>query len=194
MLAGKRELSRKATYEDLCKVPDRFVSELLDGELYVSPRPAIPHANAEIVIGHDVFGRFGRPPGGDSPDGWWILFEPELHFGQNVLVPDVAGWRRERMPVLLPTAHIEMPPDWVCEILSPHTAAMDRLKKMRIYARAEVSFAWLVDPLARTVEVFRRHGEFWTRIAAHGDDEHAALEPFASATFDLETWWLPQQL
>jgi Uma2 family endonuclease len=119
-----------ATYEDLKRVPDNMVAEILDGELITTPRPASPHAHAASTIGIDVGGPFSRDTGGSGgPGGWWILFEPELHLHGDVLVPDIAGWRRERMPRLPNVAAFELPPDWVCEVLSPRTARTDRTRR-----------------------------------------------------------------
>ncbi|MGE0682703.1 MAG: Uma2 family endonuclease, partial [Candidatus Binatia bacterium] len=112
---------RRATYEDLLKVPDILIAEILDGELITSPRPASPHARAASVLIQDV-GPFDRQTGGPGgPGGWWILFEPELHLDADILVPDLAGWRRERMPVLRDMPYFAQAPDWVCEVVSPST-------------------------------------------------------------------------
>src|SRR3954468_4688276 len=132
---------RPATYEDLCALPDHVIGELIAGELIASPRPSIPHSRASSVLSDDLGGPFDRGRGG--PGGWWILFEPELHLGADVLVPDLAGWRRERMPVLRNVAYFELAPDWVCEVVSPSTARVDRVRKVPIYAREGVSHLWL---------------------------------------------------
>src|SRR5512143_1972180 len=136
-------VGRRATYEDLLKVPDTMVAEIIDGELYATPRPASPHANAASGIAGDLRGPFHRAPNGPGqPGGWWILFEPELHLGRDVVVPDIAGWRHEKMPVLANVAHFDQAPDWACEVVSPTTAGMDRVRKMRIYARESVGHLW----------------------------------------------------
>src|SRR5213596_704533 len=111
-------VKRNATYDDLCALPDHMVAELIDGDLFASPRPASPHALASSMLGAALIGGFGgEPRGAGVPGGWWILFEPELHFGQNVLVPDLAGWRRERLPAIPDAAALALPPDWACEIV-----------------------------------------------------------------------------
>src|SRR5262245_41705129 len=113
------------------KVPDTMVAEIIDGELFISPRPASPHAYAASVIFGDAFGMFGRPPGDPAGSGgWWLLFEPELHLRDDVLVPDIAGWRRQRMPEVPNVAAFTQPPDWVCEVISPSTGTIDRARKM----------------------------------------------------------------
>jgi Uma2 family endonuclease len=181
---------RRATYDDLLKVPDLLVAEILDGELFTSPRPAVPHAHASSVLRGvlDPFDRRGGGPGGSG--GWWILFEPELHFGADVLVPDLAGWRRERMPVLHNVAYVELAPDWVCEVVSPSTARIDRVRKVPIYAREGVGHVWLVDPLQQTLEVFRLEGRRWVLMSTHGGAELVRSEPFEALELDLSRWWL----
>jgi Uma2 family endonuclease len=181
----------RATYDDILRLPDNVVGEIVGGELFVSPRPAIPHTVASSQIGVDIGGPFhGRHGGSRGPGGWWILDEPELHLGEDVLVPDIAGWRRARMPTAPTTAAIELPPDWVCEVISPSTAKLDRQWKMAVYARVAVRDLWLVDPIARTVEVFRLTGDGWNLAGVHGDDAKVRLEPFAEVELDLARWWI----
>lgn len=124
---------RRATYEELCQVPDHKVAEILDGELIVTPRPALRHASASSGLGGLLWGPFQG--GRSGPGGWWILDEPELHLADDILVPDLAGWRRERVPSIPDTAYMTLAPDWVCEVISPATERMDRSRKIRIYAR-----------------------------------------------------------
>jgi Uma2 family endonuclease len=178
---------RPATYADLLAVPDHLVAEILDGELYTSPRPAPRHADAGSGLGGALRGPFDRGRGG--PGGWRILFEPELHLGRDILVPDLAGWRRERMPRLPDEAFFAMPQDWVCEVLSPSTAAMDRVKKLAIYAREQVTHAWLVDPLAQTLEVLRLEGGRWTIVSTWAGATTVRAEPFDALELDLTLLW-----
>src|SRR5436189_2682935 len=144
---------RRATYDDLCRVPEHLVAEILDGELLVTPRPAPRHAQVGSALVTELHGAFGQGRGG--PGGWWILYEPELHLGEDVVVPDIAGWRRERLPALPETAYFTIAPDWICEVVSPSTASLDRVKKLNVYARERVPHAWLVDPIGQTFEVLR---------------------------------------
>src|SRR3990172_8280474 len=138
---------KAATYEDLLAVPDHMVAEILDGDLFAFPRPGFRHARAASTLGGDLQSRFDHPPGGgDTPGGWWILDEPELHLREDIVVPDVAGWRRERVPLLPDAPWFDVAPDWVCEVLSPSTETVDRGRKLRIYAREEVSHLWLLNP------------------------------------------------
>lgn len=181
---------RRATYEDLFALPDNVVGEIIEGELYASPRPASPRAFAGSAIGQDL-GPLSRLPGGaHGPGGWWILDEPELHFGADILVPDLAGWRQERMPAVPNVAYFELAPDWACEIVSPSTGRLDRVRKMPVYAREGVSFLWLVDPSTRTLEVYRLEGSRWLVLRALGGDDIAAVEPFAEIELEIGRWWL----
>jgi Uma2 family endonuclease len=178
---------RRATYEDLRAVPDRFVAEIIDGVLITNPRPALPHAQAATALGGELFGPFRRGKGG--PGGWILLVEPELHLSQNVLVPDLAGWRRERVPELPHQAAFDLAPDWVCEVLSPSTAALDRAQKVPIYARERVRHAWLVDPLAKTLEILRLAGENWMLVATFSGDGTVRAEPFDAIELELSALW-----
>jgi len=179
---------RPATYEDLVNLPDIQVGEIVDGELHASPRPAPLHALAETAIGDALRLPYHRGRGG--PGGWLILVEPELHLGADVLVPDWAGWRRSRMPAMPQTAYFPLAPDWVCEVLSPSTASLDRAKKLRIYAREGVCHAWLVDPIARTLEVLRLDGGRWTILATYVGDEVVRAEPFVEVELELASLWV----
>jgi Uma2 family endonuclease len=191
MVNGVDGARRRATYEDLLKVPENMVAEIIDGELYATPRPASPHANAASGIAGDVRGPFHREPDGPGqPGGWWILFEPELHLGPDVVVPDVAGWRRENMPALRNVAYFDQAPDWACEVVSAATAGADRVRKMRIYARESVGHLWLVEPLARTLEVYRLENGRWVVASTYGGSERVRAEPFEAVELELTRWWL----
>jgi Uma2 family endonuclease len=174
---------KPATYQDVLDAPEHLVAELLEGQLYTHPRPAPRHAEAVSVLGMDIGTAFHRGRGG--PGGWWILFEPELHLAANVLVPDLAGWRRERMPERPSTAFYGLAPDWACEVLSPSTARIDRVLKLTIYGRERVPHVWLVDPIARTLEVFRLDGAGYRLLVVHGGDAPVRAEPFDAIELDL---------
>lgn len=184
----KIELGRPATYDDLVALPEIVVGEIVDDELWSSPRPALRHSKAATILAGLLGPPFGWGNGG--PGGWQILFEPELHLGRHVLVPDLGGWRRERMPKLPETAYCPLAPDWVCEVLSPSTVQLDRLKKLRIYAENGVSFAWLVDPIARTLEVLSldEHGS-WTLNGTYGGSDVVRAVPFDAIELPLELLW-----
>lgn len=178
---------RRATYDELCQVPDHLVAEILDGELFATPRPALPHARTGSALGSELHGPFDQ--GRAGPGGWWILFEPELHLQQDVLVPDLAGWRRVRLPGIPNEPFMTLAPDWVCEVLSPSTERIDRLRKLRIYAREGVAHLWLVNPLQRTLEVFRLDESHWIVAAMHGGDEVVKAEPFEAISLELPRIW-----
>jgi Uma2 family endonuclease len=180
---------RPATYDDLVSLPEHLVGEIVQGELHASPRPAPPHAVAGSSLGVLVAGPYHHGRGG--PGGWWILYEPELHLGPDVLVPDWAGWRRSRMPSPpSDTAYFPLAPDWACEIVSPSTASLDRVKKLRAYGRERVAHVWLIDPLARTLEVLRLEGGRWTLVATHGGAETVRAEPFVEIDLPLPALWI----
>jgi Uma2 family endonuclease len=183
--AGKR-----ATYEDLQAVPSSMVAEILGGVLHVNPRPAAPHATASSVLGGELGPPFFHGRGG--PGGWVILDEPELHLGADpdVVVPDLAGWRRARMPEIPDTAFFTLAPDWVCEVLSPSTEAVDRGEKLALYARERVGYAWLVDPLIRTLEVFRLDGGGWRLVGTWHGDAGVRAEPFDAIELPLAALWV----
>jgi len=178
---------RPATYEDLVTLPDNLVAEIVNGELHASPRPAPRHAVAGAVIGGRLVPPYHEGRGG--PGGWWILYEPELHLGHDVLVPDWAGWQRTRMPGIPTTAYFPLAPDWICELISPSTALLDRAKKLAIYARERISFAWLIDPLARTLEVLTLERGRWTILATYADEQVVRAEPFTAIEIELKALW-----
>lgn len=184
-----RPTSRPGTYVDLLRVPDHLVAELVDGELYTTPRPAPRHADASSSLGGLLHGPFDRGRGGSG--GWRILFEPELHLGPDVVVPDLAGWRRARLPRLPDEAYFSLAPDWICEVLSPSTAALDRVKKLTIYARERVEWVWLIEPIAKTLEVLHREDARWLIASTHEDADVVRVPPFESLEFDLSTLWDP---
>jgi Uma2 family endonuclease len=185
------EKRRPATYADVLALPDGVSGEIIAGELVASPRPAPFHLQAEAAV-LDALGRpFQYASGG--PGGWWIIIEPELRLGIDPLfdplIPDVAGWRRERMPHLPEAATFGMTPDWICEVLSPRTEARDRAEKMPFYARAGVGHAWLVDPLLFTLEIFRLDDGTWRMVAVHRESVQVRAEPFDAVEIDLSRLW-----
>jgi len=173
--------------------PPEMVAEILNGELHVSPRPARPHTSAASGLGALLTMPFRYGEGG--PGGWVILDEPELHLGPrpDKLVPDIAGWRRERLPGAIggddAPAHYDLAPDWVCEVLSKSTRRIDKIQKMRIYAREGVRNVWHVDPVAQTLEIFRLEGNHWLLVDSVAGDERVRAEPFESFELKLALVW-----
>jgi Uma2 family endonuclease len=176
-----------ATYADIEALPPEQVGEIIGGALYVSPRPASPQAAASSALGEELGPPFKRGRGG--PGGWVILDEPELHLGADVLVPDLAGWRRARMPEMPHVAAFTLAPDWVCETLSPSTAVMDRSEKLPVYAREQVGRVWLVDPILRTLEVLHLDGATYRLVGTWHDDARVRAEPFDAIELDLAILW-----
>ncbi|WP_089724204.1 Uma2 family endonuclease [Candidatus Thiosymbion oneisti] len=177
----------QATYEDLLRVPVRLVAEIVNGRLVTHPRPAPRHLRASSSLGGALDGPFDKGHGG--PGGWWILDEPELHLGPHVLVPDLAGWRRTRLPALPETAWFELVPDWVCEILSPGTAAGDRVEKLPIYAEYGVNHVWLIDPQLHTLEALESDAGRWRLLTTLNGQDRVSLPPFDAIVFDLSLLW-----
>jgi Uma2 family endonuclease len=183
-----KPLKKGATYDDLREVPDHFVAEMFDGELYAFPRPAARDAHAASVLGGELMGPFHR--GRNGPGGWVILDEPELHFGNDVLVPDIAGWRRERMPTVLDEAYVTLAPDWICEVLSASTEKLDRGKKLRIYAREGVAHVWLVHPVLRTLEVLALSSGTMALVERHEGSGNIRAVPFEAIELELGALWI----
>ena len=185
MAASRSEaLARgRATYQDVLDAPAHQVAEIINGTLHTHPRPAPTHGEASSNLGFELGPPFGRGRGG--PGGWRIHFEPELHLGDEILVPDLAGWRRERMPELPDTAYFTLAPDWACEVLSASTRRVDLQEKRPAYAREGVAYLWLVDPADRTLEAFELRGGEWVLIACAKGDEPVSVRPFDAITFSL---------
>ncbi|WP_257458341.1 Uma2 family endonuclease [Archangium lipolyticum] len=179
---------REATYADLEELPPNCVGEIIEGELHVSPRPMPRHARATFRLGREL-DPFDRDAGEEGPGGWVLLYEPELHLGRAVLVPDLAGWRRERMPELPEEAAITLAPDWVCEVLSPSTAVLDRGQKQRSYAREGVQHLWLVDPAERSLEVYRLESGHWRPLTTQRGEVTVHAEPFEARALELGRLW-----
>lgn len=179
---------RRAGYADVLDAPRHMVAEVIGGELRLHPRPAKPHAAAASALGEELGPPFKRGRGG--PGGWILLGEPELHLGPDIVVPDLAGWRRERMPVLrADVPWFDLAPDWACEVLSASTAKQDRAEKLPFYAAHGVRHAWLVDPILHTLEVLRLENGRWSLLATHRDDAKVRAEPFDAIELDLSILW-----
>lgn len=181
-------LTRPATYEDLLRAPEHLIAEIVEGELHTAPRPSGPHARAISAIDRRIGTAFDDGNGG--PGGWWIAVEPEMYLGRDIFVPDLAGWRRERVEEFLSGAAWETPPDWVCEVLSPKTARFDRAVKLPEYTQHRVAWAWLVDPASQTLEIYRLVDGKWLLAATHAGDEIIRPAPFDAVDFPLGSLWL----
>ena len=175
-------------YEELERLPPGVTGEIIGGELYVSPGPRIVHSRAATRLTMQL-SPFDEGEGAAKPGGWVILFEPRLHLREDVLEPDLAGWRRERMPEMPDTVGTDLAPDWVCEVLSPSTETMDRKQKMAVYAREAVKHLWLVDPRRRTLEVYRLQDADWLKLGVHAGDAVVHAEPFEARPLKLASLW-----
>ena len=184
-------LRRPSLYEQLCALPDHLVGEIVNGALIASPRPRFRHGKVSGRLGTMLGGPFDFGVGG--PGGWWFLPEPELHFDSDVLVPDLAGWRRARMPEIPDVAFTSLAPDWICEVLSESTEVIDRGAKMPIYSRAGVRHAWLIDTNERALEVFRLESGALRQVASHRGSDPIRAEPFEAIELPLGALWLHEQ-
>lgn len=185
----EKDPSGPASYQDVLDAPPNMVAEVVYGALYTHPRPALPHARASSGLGAKLGDPFDYGQGG--PGGWWIVDEPELHLGEDIVVPDLAGWRRERMPEFPETAYCTAAPDWACEVLSPSTRVLDRGAKQAIYAREGVTHLWFVDPDERSLEAFELRGGNWVLRKRLTGDAPVSLPPFDAITFSLGDLWPP---
>ena len=184
---ARRRKTRRATYQDVLDAPLHKVAEVIAGTLHTHPRPAARHAWASSILGGSLVNPFSRGSGG--PGGWWIVFEPELHLGEDIAVPDLAGWRRETMPEYPDAAYFTVAPDWVCEVLSPSTRRLDQGGKRDLYAREGVRHLWFVDPDARTLEAFELREVHWLLLTTLVEDAPVSLPPFEAITFPLDALW-----
>jgi Uma2 family endonuclease len=183
----ERGQKRRATYQDVIDSPEHMVAEIIGGELRLSPRPGAPATVVASVIGQKLGHWFERRGGGTG--GWLILWEPELHLGDEIVVPDLAGWRRERLDVIPDEAFFTMPPDWVCEVLSKSTEKIDRTEKMPLYASFGVQYAWLIHPRRRMLEAFRLVNGAWSANGVYTVPDRAPIEPFDAIELDLAALW-----
>jgi Uma2 family endonuclease len=186
VVTDSKDGRRRATYEDVLNAPEHKVAEIIDGVLYLSPRPAMEHGVATTELVTELNAALKKARGG--PDGWFVI-EPELHFGDDVLVPDIAGWRQSRLPSAPTGPFITLPPDWLCETLSPSTAKLDRTKKLRVYARERVPHVWLVDPKRKTLEALKLRGSSWITRATYRAHERVREEPFEAVEIALALLW-----
>lgn len=177
---------RRATWEDLFDVPEGRVGEIVNGELRLLPRPAPPHVETASDLGGLLTPpfRFGR----GGPGGWVIVHEPELALLEDIRVPDLVGWRKERYerPARGPYT---VTPDWLCEVLSPSTAVTDRVEKLPLYARAGVPHVWLIDPLGFSLEVYRRVEEGYLLVLTTQGRATLRIPPFDAVEIELGLLW-----
>ena len=176
-----------ATYADLEAVSPHLVAEIIDGELMTHPRPSPRHGGTANALGHELTGPFQKGNGG--PGGWVFFVEPEIKFGGDILVPDIAGWRRERLSAYPERNYFEIAPDWLCEVLSGSTEKRDRTLKMRIYGTAGIPHIWLIDPRLQILEAFQNDGGRWKKIGDWNSADEVRAPPFDAISFSLADLW-----
>jgi len=184
---------KRATYEDLYNIPENMTGEIIDGELIVTPRPSRKHTYAASALDKEIGPPYQLGRGG-GPGGWIIIVEPEIQLGEHTMVPDLAGWKRERFPLEEDHNWISVAPDWVCEILSPGTTAVDKTVKMPIYAQHGVKHLWLIDPLAKTLDVFQLEAGRWMVAGLYAEADLVRAEPFPEVEINLTDLWLAEAL
>jgi len=180
---------KKATHDDLHKVPENMIGEIIDGEIIATPRPSRRHGYTTTALGVAIGGRyqFGQRGG---PGGWIFIIEPEIGLGNDILVPDLAGWKRDRFPREEGHNWISIAPDWICEVLSPRTFRKDKVVKMPLYAQHGVQYFWLIDPVAKTLDIFRLEAGRWVVAGLYAENDIARADPFPEVEVDLSFLWL----
>jgi Uma2 family endonuclease len=181
----------KTVYDQWLEVADIKIGEIIMGELHVNPRPGPAHANSASELLNQIRDPYQKGKGG--PGGWVILFEPELHLENDIFVPDIAGWVRERMPEMPQESFFNVTPDWICEVLSPSSAFVDRTKKMPLYDSLGVKYFWLVDPILKTVEVYKNESlqgvSRWFLLNTFSENSKVKAVPFDGIDIDLSYLW-----
>jgi Uma2 family endonuclease len=181
-----------ATYQDLLRLADDVRAEILAGDIVTAPAPLPKHSKAQRALG----GFIGRPFDDDhehgGPGGWWIFIEVDIQFAaHDVVRPDLSGWRRERLADPGEQRPIEVTPDWVCEVLSPSTAARDKVAKRKLYAKHGVRHYWIVDVDARTLEAFELRRGQWVLLDSYDDASAARIPPFEQVELAIGRLFLP---
>lgn len=177
----------RATYQDVLDAPDDKIAEVVNGVLHLSSRPRWKHQSVAGALHIELGARFRQGRG--NRGGWVLLPELELHLGDDILVPDLVGYRYEHLPIIEDVAFETLAPDWICEVLSRSTQSFDRVDKMASYAAAGVKHAWLIHPIRRTLEVFRLYRGKWRAVATHQGNERVHAEPFEALKLDLSLLW-----
>ena len=179
---------KPATYEDLYNIPENMIGEIISGELTVTPRPTPRHMNVVTILSEEIGPPYRRGRGG--PGGWIFLYETEIRLGEDIVVPDLAGWRKERFPTELKHNWIPVAPDWVCEVLSQSTFRTDKVRKMPLYAQHGVGHIWLIDPVAMTMDAFRLESGRWSLLASFSESDKVRVEPFQEIEINLGDLWV----
>lgn len=179
--------SKRATYADIEAAPEHLVAEIIYGELMTHPRPSMRHGATATALQISIGAPFQYGKGG--PGGWIFVVECEFKFGDDLLVPDVAGWRVENFPGEPERNYFESAPDWVCEILSASTEKRDRTLKSQIYGEAGIPHMWLIDPRLQVLEAFELLNSRWSKIGNWNSDDDVRAAPFDALSFSLADLW-----
>lgn len=174
-------------YAQIEALPRGVTGEILEpGVIRTLSRPAKPHrwAAKRILLG------LGEKDIGSGGTGWWIEVETEVRFGERLAVPDLSGWRVERVLELPNENPLTVMPDWCCEVLSPGTARDDKRLKLPLYAASGVPWLWLVDPALRLLEIYETMKGRPALAMTLAEDEKAAPPPF-DIPLEVGSWWLP---
>jgi Uma2 family endonuclease len=191
MASPQREL---ATYADLLALPEDTRAEILGGNMQLSPAPLPRHSKAQGSARRFLGGPFDDDDGRGGPGGWWIFVEVDVMLGpHDVVRPDLAGWRRDRLSQPGLKRPIDVVPDWVCEVLSPSTAARDRVTKRRLYAQAGIPFYWLIDPELRALEALALRDGVWVELGVFDDTATARIAPFDAIELEIGRLFLPKE-
>jgi Uma2 family endonuclease len=175
-----------ATYEDLEALEEGARAEVLGGEIVTAPAPLPRHSKAQRALARFIGGPFDDDHGRGGPGGWWILLEVDIRLTPHDIVrPDLAGWRRERLPAPWDVRPIDVPPDWACEVVSPSTHAFDRVHKRRLYAEADIATFWIVDPVERILEAYELREGRWTEAGSYGASDTARVPPFGAIELEV---------
>lgn len=181
-----------ATYADLDALGD-VRAEIVAGEVVLSPSPLAGHSAVQRSVSSFIGGPFHDDDGRGGPGGWWILVEMDVALGKHDVVrPDLSGWRREKLPRPAAKRPIDVVPDWVCEVISPSTAAHDRVRKRALYARSGIAHYWLIDPEARILEALALRDGAWIEVGVHDDTASARIAPFEAVELEVGRLFLPR--
>ena len=183
---------KKTVYDDLYNLPENMIGEIIDGELVASPRPSPEHMFTLSILGNEVGPPYNMGRGG--PGGWIILDEVEIALGEDIFVPDLSGWKKERFFKPEGQNWISIAPDWICEILSPSSIRQDRIIKSIVYAKHKIPYFWLIDPRNKTLDVFRLESGRWISLGVYAENDKVRAEPFQETEIDLSALWLENQL
>jgi len=174
---------RLATYDDVLAADERV--EVIGGQLETLPSARPRHGRVARAIAGAIGGPFDDDDGRGGPGGWWILTEVDVRLSPHDIVrPDVAGWRKERLTDL-DTLPIDVRPDWVCEVLSPGTRLRDTRDKRRLFASAGISHYWLLDPDDRTLLALVLESDRWTEQGLYAEGDLARIAPFEALELDV---------